>query len=571
MIGEKIHSYQVNAHLGQGGMGTVFRATDTMLGREVALKMLHPQLTMQPLFLDRFKKEARVLAQLLHPNIAVIYNFIEQGGNHFMVIEYVEGTNLDDLLKKHKALPLQFVVPVFIQALEGLQHAHKKNIFHRDIKPANLMLTPDGTIKLMDFGIAKVAGEQKVTQVNKIVGTVEFMAPELIQGKDASSASDIYAMGVTLYEMILGKLPFESDTDFNLMQAILKKKISPPDKLNAAVPKVLSDIIMKAVDKKPENRYADARAFQQALVTAFPGYGYINLQVLNAVNVAKKPVNLKPGAATQPNANFSTATAIMQTKLATPANSFSVVQKIKTSIESNKKYWLIAAACLFILITGSMILRKSNKIIIAKTDSTKQQKQILPEVNTGNLKDEIIVQQKTAAILPPPENKNQQIVPEQIKPPIEKQPVEKAKEKKIVAKEKIKEAGIKEEKKKQAEEEPPEKPVEKKEVYISSKVEISLYLRDNLDNAPERKDIPVNFTVSNPVVYQGVTIIKQGAVASGVIKLGKIQTDIDINYVTAANGQQIGLKTLHNHGRRKEITSNRSYAAFIKPGIRLSF
>ncbi|MFZ1529398.1 MAG: serine/threonine-protein kinase, partial [Ferruginibacter sp.] len=286
MIGEKIHSYEISEHLGKGGMGNVYKATDTMLGRDVALKMLHPQLTVQEQFLERFKKEARVLAQLLHPNIAVIYNFIEQGGNHFMVMEYVDGTNLDDLLKKHKTLPAEFVIPVFIQVLEGLKHAHRKNIFHRDIKPANIMLTPDDTVKLMDFGIAKVAGEQKMTQVNKIVGTVEFMAPELLQGKDASAASDIYAAGVTLYELICGKLPFEADTDFSLMQAIMKEKVIHPAKCNANIPKALSDIIMKALDKNPAARFADAAAFQQALMAAFPNYRHINLASLNVASAA---------------------------------------------------------------------------------------------------------------------------------------------------------------------------------------------------------------------------------------------------------------------------------------------
>ena len=132
MIGERIHNYEINAHLGEGGMGNVFRATDGMLGREVALKMLHPQLTIQPQFLERFKKEARILAQLLHPNIAVLYNFIEQGGNHFMVMEYVEGTSLDELLRTYHVLPTEFVAPVFIQALEGLHHAHRKNIFYNN-------------------------------------------------------------------------------------------------------------------------------------------------------------------------------------------------------------------------------------------------------------------------------------------------------------------------------------------------------------------------------------------------------------------------------------------------------
>src|SRR5450432_3690282 len=153
MIGEYVQNYKIVSHLGEGGMGVVYKAVDNVLGREVALKMLHTAMIRQPQVLDRFKKEAQVLAQLLHPNIAVIYNFIEQDGNHFMVMEYVEGTNLDDFLKKYKILPAEFVVPVFIQALEGLQHAHRKNIFHRDIKPSNLMITHEATLKLMDFGI----------------------------------------------------------------------------------------------------------------------------------------------------------------------------------------------------------------------------------------------------------------------------------------------------------------------------------------------------------------------------------------------------------------------------------
>lgn len=177
-----------------------------------------------------------------------------------MVIEHVEGNTLDDLLKQHRILPAVFVVPVFLQALEGLQHAHRKNIFHRDIKPANLMITGDGILKLMDFGIAKVAGEQKMTQVNKVVGTLEFMAPELIEGKDPSALSDIYSMGATLYELISGKIPFEVDTDFNIMQSILKARPLSPEKLNPLVPKALSVIVLKAMARNPENRYPNARA-----------------------------------------------------------------------------------------------------------------------------------------------------------------------------------------------------------------------------------------------------------------------------------------------------------------------
>lgn len=557
MIGEKIHSYQINAHLGQGGMGHVYRATDTMLGREVALKMLHPQLTVEPQFLERFKKEARVLAQLLHPNIAVIYNFIEQGGNHFMVMEYVEGKTLDELMKRYGALPAGFLVPVFIQALEGLQHAHRKNVFHRDIKPANLMLTPDGTVKLMDFGIAKVQGEQKMTQVNKIVGTVEFMAPELIQGKDASAASDIYSMGVTLYELVAGKLPFESDTDFNLMQDILKKKIDPPVKFNASVPRALSDIIMKALDKKPENRFADARAFQQALLSAFPQYRDIDPATLQQINTPAAAMMATQVSLTRPHGEMLTS-ADMQTRVETGAAP-SLIDRVKESYANNKKAWMIAAALLFLLLVGAMFMFRSGDgkdQLAQQKDSTKTQQPV--DLSGGT----------NTVVTPAPMSPGEKLTPLDPGEPQKASP-DKPKEKENKPADKVspKETDTR----KPAENPTPvEKPVQRREVSVNGKLEISLYLRDNLDGSPEHRDIPVSFTVSSPVVYDGVTIIKQGAVASGVIKLGKIQTDIDINSVTAANGQQIRLKASRGHGRRSEINSDRHYNAIVLP-VKLSF
>ena len=558
MIGEQIHNYKITAHLGQGGMGNVYRATDTMLGREVALKMLHPQLTMQPQFLERFKKEARVLAQLLHPNIAVIYNFIEQGGNHFMVMEYVEGTNLDDLLKQHKSLPAEFIVPVFVHALEGLQHAHRKNIFHRDIKPSNIMLTPDGVVKLMDFGIAKVAGEQKMTQVNKIVGTVEFMAPELIQGRDASNASDIYAAGVTMYEMLSGKLPFESDTDFNLMQAILKERVKSPEKLNASIPKALGDIIMKALEKNPASRYEDARAFQRALMNAFPQYRDVNLEILN------KPAAMYAGAAgaTRLSDDLLTAEA-MRTRSVGMSNAAGMLEAVKENIRKNKKTYFLTAAILIFLffVLGIVFDRKeTGNNSLAGTDTTQTANP------TGDNTGSAVIAANANEVQPGPVK--QQTPVEQGKP--EEKPLpEKTREKKVdvVSKEPVQ---PKTEEKK-TEPAPAEKKEEKKDVYIKSKVEVELTLRTDLSSAEERKDIPVTFSVSYPVTYEGVTIIRQGATATGTIKLGRVLTDIDINSVTAANGQQVRLKAAKAHGKRSEITSERSYTAIILPGTKISF
>ncbi|MBL7701436.1 MAG: serine/threonine protein kinase [Ferruginibacter sp.] len=551
MIGEKIHSYEITEHLGRGGMGNVYKATDTMLGRDVALKMLHPQLTMESQFLDRFKKEARVLAQLLHPNIAVIYNFIEQGGNHFMVMEYVEGTNLDDLLKKYKTLPAGFVVPVFIQVLEGLKHAHRKNIFHRDIKPANIMLTPDDTVKLMDFGIAKVGGEQKMTQVNKIVGTVEFMAPELLQGKDASAASDIYAAGVTLYELLCGKLPFVADTDFNLMQAIMKEKVVHPIKCNATVPKALSDIVMKALDKNPAARFADAAAFQQALINAFPNYRNINMASLAAASLAYA----QGGPATR----FEKITnAGMETRVETWAKPLSALEHSKEHVVKNKKVYLtglLLLICMFIVI--GLVKNKKPERETADTGQPKPQ-------------------DKGGGVIPPPDVTQGSNPVVDRREPVTEPDKEKAPEKKEPEKVKEKPGEVKSSDKigiKPAEEEErkEEKPAPPKDVLIMSKVEIQLYLQNDLGNAPERQDIPVTFSLKNNVEYKGVTIIKQGAVARGIIKLGKVQTDVDINSITAANGQQLNLKAQRGHGRRNEITSNRNYTAIILPGVRLKF
>ncbi len=560
MIGEKIHNYQITAHLGQGGMGTVYRATDIMLGREVALKMLHPQLTIQPQFLERFKKEARVLAQLLHPNIAVIYNFIEQNNNHYMVMEYVEGTNLDSLLKKYSILQPQFVVPVFIQALEGLHHAHKKNVFHRDIKPANLMLTPDGTVKLMDFGIAKIAGEQKMTQVNKIIGTIEFMAPELIQGKEASASSDIYAMGLTLYEVLSGKIPFENDTDYNLMQAILKKKISPPDKLNASIPRALSDIVMKALDKNPENRYADAKAFQQALIKAFPDYREINLASLKPAAALAQSVQ-QGGAVTQLASDLPVASAL-ETRLESSEVKPSAIQTFKQNVSENKKFYLTLAAVLLFLIISIGVFKNKNgtKTLQAGTDSLNNTEK---RIDVSNNPATEIITPKENVTVPPPGIENPIILPDPVKTETNK-----PKDKKTEKKEPVKSTA---EDKKEETIAPVEKKEERKEIYIKSKVEVELYLRDNLDNSPERKDIPVTFSVKNSVMYNGVTIINQGTVASGTIKLGKIQTDVEINNTTAANGQQVKLKALRSHGRRKEITTDRNYTAIIQIGTRLNF
>lgn len=573
MIGERIHSYEVNAHLGQGGMGNVFRATDTMLGREVALKMLHPQLTMQPQFLDRFKKEARVLAQLLHPNIAVIYNFIEQEGNHFMVMEYVEGITLDDLLKKYGVLPAEFVVPVCIQALEGLRHAHRKNIFHRDIKPANLMLTGEATLKLMDFGIARVAGEQKMTQVNKIVGTIEFMAPELIEGKDASAASDIYAMGVTMYEMACGKIPFEADTDFNLMQAILKSKPRHPGKFNDKIPKVLEEIILKAMDRNPANRYRDAYEFQQALVNAFPRYREIDASILEN--------NLQPFSGHNARAGLET---VIQSSPATGAGSdimrprfrmampLAALSRYKEKMIGDKRIrFALLGVLLFLGIVFSVNMIRGNKdnmdTAALKDSVAGTQPSItgLSRDETGDIGVAVPVSQPGIQEKPPPLVKeNEKHEEKEATTPVRKTRRENS------------EAGNNlvgpDEKEKEEEPTPVQKSPEpqSKTIYINYPVSVTLSLATTPDmNEKKKSSQNVRFTVTRPVYYNSVMIVKAGATATGTITVGRVMTDIEINTVEAVNGKRISLKAEKAHGRRSDIEEGKNFSAQIQQGTRI--
>jgi serine/threonine-protein kinase len=536
----------------------------------------------QPHVLDRFKKEAQVLAKLLHPNIAVIYNLIEQGGQHFMVMEYVEGKNLEELLKEHKTIPYQMVVLIFMQALEGLHHAHKKGIYHRDIKPSNLILTPYGTVKLMDFGIAKVAGEQRMTQVNKVIGTVEFLAPEIIEGKEPSVASDIYAAAVTMYELLSGQLPFDSSTDFNLMQEILKKKPIAVDKLNSNIPKALSTIVMKALEKRPENRFTDAGDFQHTLAAAFPELRGIDLSTLNQ-QLETGAVTALPltQVITRPGKDIKTA-LLHATKLEALSKPKIVLQNLQQKYLSTTRTRIVAGTILLLLLLflGYSIFSK-HEIAVKNVAENIQPKENIPEnkveTNTGNNNTE-----QNNVVPVTGENPNPPVNPPVVNPsPINEDERRAQERKEQEKKEQAKKEKEKRDQEKQDQERreqekkkndvPAEKYVERKEIYIKSKVEVNLYLRDNLNNAPERKDIPVSFTVTSPVVFDGITIIKQGAVANGVIKLGKIQTDIDINTVTGANGQQIRLKTLRGHGRRNEITSNRSYSAIIQVGTRMNF
>ncbi len=268
MIGNVVGSYKITEKIGEGGMGAVFKGIDLMLEREVAIKMLRPELASQPQVVERFRSEAVTLAKLNHPNIATLFSFLRQGEDFFMVMEFVRGETLDSLIRRSGAMRCDTAIALFCQALEGIDHAHRMGIIHRDIKPANMMLTETGTLKVMDFGIARVLGTSRMTKQGNIVGTIEYMSPEQVRGQETDARSDIYSLGILLYEMLTGRVPFSSDSEFDLMKMQIDDAPQPPRMFSAQIPQAVEQAIMRALAKRVEARFQGAAEFRNALSSA---------------------------------------------------------------------------------------------------------------------------------------------------------------------------------------------------------------------------------------------------------------------------------------------------------------
>ena len=267
MTANVVGNYKLVEQIGQGGMGAVYRGVDLMLEREVAIKVLRPELAGQPQILERFRTEAVTLAKLNHPNIATLYAFFRQGDDFFMVMEFVRGETLDHAIRRAGAMRVDVAVPLFSHALEGIGYAHKLGIVHRDIKPANMMLTPDGSIKVMDFGIARVLGSARMTKQGNIIGTIEYMSPEQVRGQETDARSDIYSLGILLYEMVTGRVPFASDSEFDLMKAQIDEPPPPPREFAPHIPEPVEHAIMRALAKVPDARFQTAGEFRSMLMT----------------------------------------------------------------------------------------------------------------------------------------------------------------------------------------------------------------------------------------------------------------------------------------------------------------
>lgn len=301
--GQKINDrYEIIRSIGEGGMANVYLGYDTILDRNVAIKVLRGDLSNDEKFVRRFQREALSASSLAHPNIVEMYDVGEDNGLYYIVMEYIEGKTLKQLLKKRGTLTLSEAIDIMLQLTDGMAHAHDSYIIHRDLKPQNIMIKDDGQIKITDFGIAMALNSTQLTQTNSVMGSVHYLPPEQASGKGCTIKSDIYSMGIIFYELLSGSLPFRGD---NAVEIALKHMRDPLPSLreeNPAIPQSIENIIRKATAKNPKNRYDDARSMHEDLLTALDDdrmdepvyqYKYPEHETENTKRIKKQEVSKK--------------------------------------------------------------------------------------------------------------------------------------------------------------------------------------------------------------------------------------------------------------------------------------
>lgn len=270
MVGQNVGKYRILDKIGKGGMGTVYKAVDETLHREVAIKVLNAELN-DPEVAKRFRSEAITVARLSHPGIATIYELFEHQGEWLMVMEFVRGETLENMIARMGPLSAQRSAEFCMQALAALAHAHSMGVVHRDLKPANLMVTENGAIKVMDFGIARVTGGEHLTNAGFMMGTPSYMAPEQVRGGDIDARTDLYAMGVVFYRLCTGKLPFKGDTAFAMVQSQVNDSPTPVFTVRQDLPPWVEEVVTRSLAKAPHERFQSAAEFHEGFARCLAG------------------------------------------------------------------------------------------------------------------------------------------------------------------------------------------------------------------------------------------------------------------------------------------------------------
>lgn len=267
--GQKINDrYEIIRSIGEGGMANVYLAHDIILNRDVAVKILRGDLANDEKFVRRFQREAISASSLNHPNIVEMYDVGEDDGKYFIVMEYIEGKTLKSLIKRRGALTLPEVIDIMLQLTSGIAHAHESYIIHRDIKPQNVMILEDGTVKITDFGIAMALNSNELTQTNSVMGSVHYLPPEQANGTGATIKSDIYSLGILMFELLTGKLPFKGENAVEIAIKQMRDSIPSVVEMNEDIPQSIENVILRACAKNPKNRYNSALEMHEDIKTA---------------------------------------------------------------------------------------------------------------------------------------------------------------------------------------------------------------------------------------------------------------------------------------------------------------
>jgi beta-lactam-binding protein with PASTA domain/predicted Ser/Thr protein kinase len=272
MLGKVFNQrYRLKEKIGSGGMAEVYLADDLLLNREVAVKVLHAQFAADPAFIQRFRHEAQAAANLNHPNIVNIYDWGNEGDLYYIVMEYVQGRDLKEVLNNEGRLQPERAAEIAAEVCAALQFAHRNNLVHRDIKPHNIIITDIGQVKVMDFGIAREGNGGGITQTGMVMGTPQYISPEQAQGLAVDGRSDIYSMGIVLYEMLTGQVPFDDPSPVTITYKQVREDPVPPSVINPEIPPTLEAIVMKAMSKNPANRFQSAQEMKADLLRFLEG------------------------------------------------------------------------------------------------------------------------------------------------------------------------------------------------------------------------------------------------------------------------------------------------------------
>jgi len=352
--------YQIEGRIGSGGMAEVYRAHDLMLERPVAIKLLRDDFAQDPAFRERFRQEAKAAANLSHPNIVTIYDFGFDDRQIFIVMEYIPGTDLKTILASRGKLSVNETLPLIIQACAGVGYAHRAGLVHCDVKPHNMIVTPDQRLKITDFGIARALVSISSQETSHVVwGSPQYFSPEQAAGLPPSPASDVYGLGVVLYEMLTGRLPFIADTAAELSRMHCSVMPEPPSQINPDIPASLDQACLKVLSKEPSLRYRTADQFGRVLISLSRSYNIPLGPLPTTVKPTSADANHAPAAQpvtvsqTQPVRPIQTQVAHQRSSTPNPSQRFPVISPRKNAAGIDWGTW--ALVILMVISLGGLI------------------------------------------------------------------------------------------------------------------------------------------------------------------------------------------------------------------------